>query len=146
MQKMLSLVCEGRTPDCRSGEPIAHLKIGKVGYGYGLGIIQMSSGSSALGPVWWHNGTTAGYRAIVMWFPKSDIYVSLTINRGAGYLLKPTIPIVRSVMGVLLADANLSMAQTVKQRVKTKVTTLKKKVRHITRRRRKAHAAQNLAT
>jgi hypothetical protein len=81
-----------------------------------------------------------------MWFPKSDIYVSLTINRGAGYLLKPTVPIVRSVMGVLLADSNPSFARAVSTHVKTRVAKLKNKVRHIAHRRQKARSAQKLAT
>lgn len=118
LQKMLSLVCEGRTSNCRSGQPIPHLHEGQVGYGYGLGIIQMSSGSSSIGPVWWHNGTTAGYRAIVMWFPKSDIYMALTINQGPGYLLKPTLPFIRNVVNVLLTDANPTYAVS-KHKVKT---------------------------
>lgn len=118
LQKMMSLVCEGRTTNCRSGQPIPHIREGESGYGYGLGIIQMSSGSSSIGPVWWHNGTTAGYRAIVMWFPKSDIYMALTINQGPGYLLKPTLPFVRNVISVLLTDANPSFATTVKHKMK----------------------------
>jgi D-alanyl-D-alanine carboxypeptidase len=124
LEKMLSLVCEGRTSNCRSGQPIPHLKNGEAGYGYGLGIIEMSSGSSTIGPVWWHNGTTAGYRAIVMWFPNSDIYMALTINQGAGYLLKPTIPIVRNVLAVLLSDTKPTFAHAVRTRVKTVTRTV----------------------
>lgn len=127
LQKMLSLVCEGRTPDCRSGEPIRHIRSGEVGYGYGLGIIQVSSGSSSIGPVWWHNGTTAGYRAAVMWFPQSDVYLSLTINQGPGYLLKPTIPIIRNVMAVILNQNSSPFSQA----VKTKVKKAKRTAHHI---------------
>jgi D-alanyl-D-alanine carboxypeptidase len=140
LQKMLSLVCEGRTADCVSGQPIPHIKNGEVGYGYGLGIIQMSSGSSSIGPVWWHNGTTAGYRAIVMWFPKSDIYMALTINQGAGYLLKPTIPIIRNVMGVLLADNKPSFTQAVSTRVKTVTHRVTHRVHRHSKKPKGAHA------
>ncbi len=130
LQKMLSLVCEGRTTSCRGGVPMQHLHDGQPGYGYGLGIIQMSSGSSTIGPVWWHNGTTAGYRAIVMWFPKSDIYMALTINQGPGYLLKPTLPFIRNIVAVLLTDANPSFASTAKQKVKK----FSRSVRHVAHR------------
>jgi CubicO group peptidase (beta-lactamase class C family) len=143
LQKMMSLVCEGRTKGCDSGEPIPHIRTGEVGYGYGLGIIQMSTGSSSLGPVWWHNGTTAGYRAIVMWYPKSDIYIALTINKGAGYLLKPTVPIIRNVMAVLLHDANPSFAETVTTRVKSKAKKIKSKVKRLSHRRHKSQTTKN---
>lgn len=142
LQEMMSLVCEGRTPGCRSGEPISHLRSGDIGYGYGLGIIETSSGSNAIGPVWWHNGTTAGYRAIVMWFPKSDIYVSLTINQGAGYLLKPTIPLVRNLMSVLMYDANPSLAQSINTRVKNRAKKIKSKVQHLAHRHKKPRKNQ----
>lgn len=127
LHKMLTLVCEGRTTSCRAGTPMQHLRDGQSGYGYGLGIIQMSSGSSAIGPVWWHNGTTAGYRAIVMWFPKSDIYMALTINQGPGYLLKPTLPLVRNVVAVLLTDANPTFVSAVKHKVKKFSHSVKRK-------------------
>lgn len=135
MQKLMSLVCEGRTPNCTRGAPIPHIRNGESGYGYGLGVIQMSSGSSRIGPVWWHNGSTAGYKAIVMWFPKSDVYMALTINRDPGYLLKPNAPIFRNVMAVLLPEIRESFPQSVSHSVRTKVKTISKKVRHITHRR-----------
>ncbi|MDQ2995270.1 MAG: serine hydrolase, partial [Pseudomonadota bacterium] len=122
MQKMLSLVCEGRTSNCVSGQPVPHITGGEQGYAYGLGIIQTSTGSSRIGPVWWHNGTTAGYRAIVMWFPQSDIYMSLTVNQGPGAFLKPSLPIVRNVMAVLQPGESFTQVITTKVRkVKTTV-------------------------
>ncbi len=130
LKKMMSLVCEGRTSNCLSGERIPNIKAGEVGYGYGLGIIQMCSGSSSVGPVWWHNGTTAGYRAIVMWFPKSDIYMSLMVNRGAGYLLKPTVPIIRNIMSVLDPHVHPTFAYM----VSTKVDSVSTKVKHLAHR------------
>lgn len=135
MHKLMSLVCEGRTPNCVSGEPIPHIRNGEIGYGYGLGIIQMSSGSSSIGPVWWHNGSTAGYKAIVMWFPKSDVYMALTINRDPGYLLKPNAPLFRNVMAVLLPETRQSFIQSVSHSVKVKTKALSKKVRRTAHRR-----------
>ncbi len=132
MQKLMSLVCEGRTPNCRSGQPISHIKSGEVGYGYGLGVIQMSSGSSTIGPVWWHNGSTAGYKAIVMWFPKLNVYMALTINRDPGYLLKPSAPIIRNVLAVLLPQTKPTLTQAVRHVVTKKVKVISTKVRHLT--------------
>jgi D-alanyl-D-alanine carboxypeptidase len=105
LAEMMSLVGEGNSSTCAAGEPMSHLSDDQIGKGYGLGIIQDAFGSDRLGTVWWHNGSTAGYKAIVMWFPKSDIYMALTINRDPGYLLKPALPIVRDVMDVLIPNA-----------------------------------------
>lgn len=146
LQKMMTLVCEGRTSNCQSGQAIPHIRTGEVGYGYGLGIIQMSSGSSAIGPVWWHNGTTAGYRAIVMWFPKSDIYMSMTVNQGAGAFLKPTMPIVRNVMAALVSGIQPSLVQTVTNKVRTRVKTVTRTVNRIVHRPRKASTTAKNAT
>lgn len=100
LQQMMSLVCEG-AKNCYPGRPIPHLWPDQAGRGYGLGIAETSFGSPEIGTVWWHNGSTEGYKALVMWFPKSDIYMALTINRNPGYLLKPELPIVRQVLSVL---------------------------------------------
>jgi D-alanyl-D-alanine carboxypeptidase len=105
LDEMKSLVCEGTYPGCRPGEPMAQLQEGSVSKGYGLGIIESSYGSDRVGTVWWHNGSTAGYKAIVMWFPQSDIYMALTINRDPGYLLKPDLPIIRELLDVLIPHA-----------------------------------------
>lgn len=110
LNQMMSLVCEASSPECRSGQNIPPLQDGMVGHGYGLGVIGTSYGVENLGPVWWHNGSTAGYKAIVMWFPKSDVYVALTINRDPGYLLRPDLPVIREVMDVLTPDAEWHLA------------------------------------
>ena len=110
LQQMMSLVCEGTYGTCRPGEPMAHLNADEVGKGYGLGIIQTSFGSDRIGTVWWHNGSTAGYKAIVMWFPKSDIYMALTINRDPGYLLNPDLPVIRDILDVLIPNAEWHLA------------------------------------
>jgi D-alanyl-D-alanine carboxypeptidase len=110
MSEMMSLVCESSSISCRVGEPISHLSDGEIGKGYGLGIIQSSYGSERMGTVWWHNGSTRGYKAVVMWFPKSDIFLALTINRDPGYLLKPDLPIIRNVMDVLIPNAEWHLA------------------------------------
>jgi CubicO group peptidase (beta-lactamase class C family) len=110
MDEMMSLVCEGDSPTCTAGQPMPHLADGDIDKGYGLGIIQNSFGSQNIGTVWWHNGSTAGYKAIVMWFPKSDIYMALTINRDPGYLLKPGLPIIHNVLNVLIPDAEWHLA------------------------------------
>lgn len=104
MTKMMSLVCEKTTPTCQEGQPMAHLKNGEIGKGYGLGIIQSSYGLTKMGPVWWHNGSTKGYKAIVMWYPKYNIYLALTINRDPGYLLKPNLPAIQKILHVLVVN------------------------------------------
>ncbi len=136
MNKMMSLVCEGRTSNCVSGQPVAPVQGSEPGYAYGLGIIQTSTGSSRLGPVWWHNGTTAGYRAVVMWFPKVDIYMALTVNSGPGSFLKPNIPMIHNVLAVLLPGESFA------QVVSTKVKTLKSKVHHAIYKHKKAKEAK----
>ncbi len=110
MEQLKSIVCERNSPACRVGQPIPPLWNEATGHGYGLGVIETSYGNEKLGPVWWHNGSTAGYKAIVMWFPKSDIYLALTINRDPGYLLRPDLPIIREVMEVLTPDAEWHLA------------------------------------
>ncbi len=100
--QMMSLVCLPGDKNCHPGQPISHLQGWQIGHGYGLGIAEAAFGSSEIGPVWWHNGSTAGYKAIVMWFPKPDIYMAITINRNPGYLLRPDLPITRQVLNVLL--------------------------------------------
>lgn len=102
MTKMMSLVCERSSPHCRPGSAIPHLSNASIGKGYGLGVIQSAFGSGRIGSVWWHNGSTRGYKALVMWYPKSNIYMALTINKDPGYLLKPNLPVVRKVLNVLV--------------------------------------------
>lgn len=116
LNEMKSLVCERTTPTCRVGQSISNLWGKSTGHGYGLGVIESAYGSEKLGPVWWHNGSTAGYKAIVMWFPKSDIYLALTINRDPGYLLKPNLAIIRNVMNVLMMSSNGSYTEVKKTR------------------------------
>lgn len=110
MSEMMSLVCEAGSPDCTRGEPVPHVNEDGAGKGYGLGIIQSGYGSERIGTVWWHNGATRGYTALVMWFPKSDIYMALTISRNPGYLLKPDLPVIRNILSVLIPDAEWHLA------------------------------------
>lgn len=102
MAEMTSLVCEHTTPTCPAGGNMAHIAENGVGKGYGLGIIQSGYGSSRTGTVWWHNGSTKGYKAIVMWYPKSNIYIALTIDRDPGYLLKPELPAIQHILSILM--------------------------------------------
>lgn len=104
LAQMTSLVCEhtSKKNNCISGSPTTHLEVSQVDRRYGLGIIQSSSGSSKVGTVWWHNGSTQGYKAIVMWYPKNDIYMSLMIDRDPGFLLTPNLPVIRNLLQVLL--------------------------------------------
>ncbi len=102
LAEMMNLVCEGSSQSCRPGKYMPHLSGNSVGKGYGLGIIQSAYGSSRIGTVWWHNGSTKGYKAIVMWYPKSNIYMALEINRDPGYLLKPNLPTIQHILNVLL--------------------------------------------
>lgn len=101
MAKMTSLVCEGSSRFCFPGQSMPHLSSNEIGKGYGLGVIQSAYGSNRMGTVWWHNGSTKGYKAIVMWYPKSNIYMALTIDRDPGYLLKPDLPIIRRILNTL---------------------------------------------
>lgn len=110
MSEMMSLVCESSSPNCTPGEPISHIAEDGIGKGYGLGIIQNGYGSDRIGTVWWHNGTTRGYMAMVMWFPKSDIYMAFTISRNPGYFLKPNLPIIRNVLSVLIPNVEWHQA------------------------------------
>jgi D-alanyl-D-alanine carboxypeptidase len=118
LAQLESLVCERSSPACRTGQAIPHMSDQYTGHGYGLGVIETSYGIEALGPVWWHNGSTAGYKAIVMWFPKSDIYLALTINRDPGYLLRPDLPIIRNVMSVLAPDAEWHLSHSPRAEVR----------------------------
>jgi len=110
MKEMMTLVCDAYSPECVRGQPVPHVADGSNGKGYGLGIIQSGLGSEKIGTVWWHNGATRGYKAIVMWFPKSDIYMALTINRDPGYLLKPTLPVIEHVVSILIPSAEWRLA------------------------------------
>jgi D-alanyl-D-alanine carboxypeptidase len=110
LNEMMTLVCDAYSPDCMRGQPIPHIREDGAGKGYGLGIIQSGFGSEKIGTVWWHNGTTRGYEAIVMWFPKSDIYMALMISRAPGYLLKPTLPVIRHTLSVLIPDTEWHIA------------------------------------
>lgn len=129
LKKMMSLVCEGRTSNCRTGQAIPHMQFGEIGYGYGLGIIQTSFGSNRTGPVWWHNGTTAGFRAIVMWFPRSNIYMSLMVNQGAGYLLKPTVPIIRNIFTSVHHDIHPTYVDIFEKKLKRKANDMSSKIK-----------------
>ena len=104
MAQMMSLVCEGNTPHCRAGQSMPHLSDKQVGKGYGLGIIQSYYGTKKIGPVWWHNGSTKGYKAIVMWYPKLNVYMALSIGRDPGYLLKPNLVPIQRILNVITAD------------------------------------------
>jgi D-alanyl-D-alanine carboxypeptidase len=104
MAQMMSLVCEDTSRTCRAGKSMSHLSNAQIGKGYGLGIIQSAYGSSKTGTVWWHNGSTKGYKAIVMWYPKSNIYMALTINRDPGYLLKPNLPAIQRILHILMTE------------------------------------------
>jgi D-alanyl-D-alanine carboxypeptidase len=103
MSEMMSLVSEGTSKTYKAGQAMPHLTDSEIGKGYGLGIIQSSYGSSKMGTVWWHNGSTKGYKAIVIWFPKNNIYMALTIDRDPGYLLKPDLPTIQHVLNILTA-------------------------------------------
>lgn len=111
MAKMMSLVCEGTTRFCQAGRDMSHLSNNDVGKGYGLGVIQSAYGSR-IGTVWWHNGSTKGYKAIVMWYPKSNIFMALTINRDPGYLLKPNLPTIQRILNILISDTSLTRVGT----------------------------------
>ena len=109
LTQMMSLVCEHTTKNhsCVAGRPASHLEAWQSETRYGLGIIQSATGSSAIGTTWWHNGSTQGYKAIVMWFPKNNIYMSLMIDRDPGYLLTPRLPIVRNTLHALLPNSSI---------------------------------------
>lgn len=102
MAEMMSLVCEQSSSSCKAGQNRPHLLDDAIGKGYGLGIIQSAYGPSKIGTVWWHNGSTKGYKAIVMWFPRSNVYMALTIDRDPGYLLKPDLPIIQHILNILI--------------------------------------------
>lgn len=103
LDEMMMLSCEHSTPGCRGGQHLSRLETGSVGKGYGLGIIQSSFGSSRVGTVWWHNGSTKGYKALVMWYPKNNIYMALTTNRDPGFLLKPNLPVIQRITNILIS-------------------------------------------
>ncbi len=127
MSEMMTLVSEGSSRSCRSGKPISPLSDCEVGKGYGLGIIQNGYGSRT-GTVWWHNGSTKGYKSIVMWYPKSNIYMALMINRDPGYLLKPNLPLIQHILNILLPNSNLASAPIKKPAAKPASTTKSKKL------------------
>lgn len=106
LAQMMSLVYEHTSKErgCIAGRSASHLNASQTETRYGLGISQSATGSSEMGTTWWHNGSTQGYKAIVMWFPKSNIYMSLMINRDPGFLFTPKLPLVRNTLHVLLAN------------------------------------------
>lgn len=107
LAQMMSLVYEHTSKEhgCIAGRSASHLNAWQIETRYGLGISQSATGSSEIGTAWWHNGSTQGYKAIVMWFPKSNIYMSLMIDRDPGFLLTPKLPIVRNTLHVLLSTS-----------------------------------------
>jgi D-alanyl-D-alanine carboxypeptidase len=109
MSEMMSLVCETESSECRAGGNRSQLTDSSIGKGYGLGIIQSSYGSSRVGTVWWHNGSTRGYKALVMWYPKSNIYMAITINRDPGFLLKPNLAVIQRILNILTSETSWSM-------------------------------------
>lgn len=135
LKEMMDLVCTGHAPGCKPGEPIAHLQAHDANKGYGLGVAQTAFGSERIGTVWWHNGSTAGYKAIVMWFPQNKIYLALTINRDPGYLLKPDLPIFRGILNALIPAAQWSIQHSHPKHkplntVRKKVKQLQQNIKH----------------
>jgi hypothetical protein len=106
-EQMTSLVCEhtSKKTGCIAGKPAPHLNDRQIDKRYGLGVIQSATNSPKIGTVWWHNGSTQGYKAIVMWFPKSNIYMALMINRDPTFLLIPNLPIIRNILRVCLTSS-----------------------------------------
>lgn len=104
LEQMMSLVCEHtvKATGCIAGQPAPRLDALQIDKRYGLGIIQSAQKSQEIGTVWWHNGSTQGYKAIVMWYPQSNIYMALIIDRDPGFLLTPNLPVIRNTMHVLL--------------------------------------------
>lgn len=133
LSQMMSLVYEhtSRNHNCFAGKPAPHLEPWQIDKRYGLGIIQSATRSEEVGTVWWHNGSTQGYKSIVMWYPKSNIYMALMINRDPGYLLNPNLPIVRNTMQVLLKGScpPTSFAATTPHKFKHKTHHLAKRVK-----------------
>lgn len=125
MAEMMTLVAEGSSKSFRPGKTMPQLSDNDVGKGYGLGIIQNGYGSN-IGTVWWHNGSTKGYKSLVMWYPKSNIYMALMINRDPGYLLKPNLPIIQHILNILLPNTN-SVKATAKKSMTRPVSPTKPK-------------------
>lgn len=107
LNQMMSLVYEhtSRNHYCLAGRPAPQLQYYQVDKRYGLGIVQSASGSADIGTIWWHNGSTQGFKAIVMWLPKSNIYLSFMINRDPGYLVEPSLPVIRNILRVLVTGS-----------------------------------------
>jgi len=114
MDEMMSLVCEKGGSNGHPGCSREHISDDEVGRGYGLGVMQTGWGSERVGTAWWHNGTTKGYEAIAMWFPKNNIYITMTIARNPGYFLKPTLPFFQRILGVIVPGAEWRTAHTQK--------------------------------
>jgi D-alanyl-D-alanine carboxypeptidase len=116
IDEMMTLVCEHTSKEngCIAGKFAPHLEARQLDKRYGLGVIQSAFRSNEIGTVWWHNGSTQGYKAIVMWFPKSNIYLSLMIDRDPGFLLTPNLPIIRNLMHVLLTGSYVKFETVVK--------------------------------
>lgn len=102
LDEMMTLVCSRGMSYGHPGGALPRLEDNEVGHGYGLGIIQTSTGSERTGTVWWHNGTTKGYEAITMWFPKHNMFMSMIIARNPGYFIKPTLPIIQRIVSIVL--------------------------------------------
>lgn len=144
LAQMMSLVCEytSKKTGCIAGQPVPFLREQQVDKRYGLGIIQSASGSSEIGTIWWHNGSTQGYKAIVMWLPKSDIYIALMIDRDPGYLLTPNLPIIRKILHILLSGSIVDSDLENHTPIKSAKKTATKSKHHIKQRQHKINKNQ----
>ena len=60
-----------------TGKPIARASANDP-QGFGLGIAQLYL--PGIGPIWFYEGTTLGYRGVFAYYPKDDLVVAVTLN------------------------------------------------------------------
>lgn len=61
----------------RTGKPIARASA-QDRQGFGLGIAQLYL--PGIGPIWFYEGTTLGYRGVFAYYPKDDLVVAVALN------------------------------------------------------------------
>jgi len=75
LNEMMSAVCTGEDKSCNPGEPLSS---DSHSQGYSLGLARIYD--PQLGVVWVYIGGTPGYFSSLMWLPKKNIALALTVS------------------------------------------------------------------
>lgn len=64
----------------RNGQPLQEPNASDF-QAYGLGIQAYKSSFESMGIIWWHSGSTLGYKSLMMWLPRQKIAMAITFNQ-----------------------------------------------------------------